>query len=229
MRNQRADEIFIYVLRLQNGKYYVGQTIDLAYRFWKHKISKGAEWTKLHKPIEILRRYRTGLNDPDLAMKFENECTLECIKEFGWRNVRGGDYIYVDEERHHLHLITESNLGNHICPVEIGSGIEISKNQRCAFTLLLEGNKYFVGTTKNLNLAILSELNGRGAQWTKDFKPKRLIRVVPISSDEEFEIVHRAELKRAFLNYACGDVRGGKFKLIHAESHWRMVNELLVL
>lgn len=228
MKNQSADEIFIYVLRLENGKYYVGQTNDLPRRFRNHlSKSSGAEWTRLHRPIEILRRFRTGLNDPDLALKYENEQTLRCIEEFGWRNVRGGDYIYVDEERHYLHLIQESNLGNTICPVEVADGIDISTFERCVFTLELEEGKYFVSTTKNLNLAILSELNGRGADWTRIFKPKRLIRVVSVNNDQEFEPMHLEELKRAFLKYRCEDVRGGRFNLINQESHWRMVETII--
>ncbi|MEP0987517.1 GIY-YIG nuclease family protein [Ekhidna sp.] len=224
MKNQSADEIFIYVLRLENGKYYVGQTNDLYRRFRNHQSkSSGAEWTRLHRPTEILRRFRTGLNDPELALKYENERTLRSIEEFGWQHVRGGDFINVEEEHHHLQLICESNLGNKICPIEVGSGIDIAKFESCVFTLLLEENKYFIGTTKNLNLAILSELNGRGADWTRIFKPKRLIRVVSVNNDQEFECLHFEELKRAFLKYPCVDVRGGRFNLIHSESHWRMV------
>lgn len=228
MKRHKADEIFIYVLRLENGKYYVGQTNDLQRRFRNHlSKSSGAEWTRLHRPIEILSRFRTGLNDPDLALRYENERTLRCIEEFGWKNVRGGDYIYVNEKQHYLHLIQESNLGNAICPVDVEDGIDISKFESCVFTLELEEDKYFVGTTKNLNLAILSELNGRGAEWTGIFKPRRLVRVISVNNDEEFEHLHLQELKSAFLKYHCDDVRGGRFNLIHPESHWRMVSNLI--
>ncbi|MEP1033632.1 hypothetical protein [Ekhidna sp.] len=51
----------------------------------------------------------------------------------------------------------------------------------------------------------------------------RLIRVISVNNDQEFEHMHLQELKRVFLKYKSEDVRGGKFNLIHPESHWRMV------
>ncbi|MEQ9299575.1 MAG: hypothetical protein RIF33_13465, partial [Cyclobacteriaceae bacterium] len=75
------------------------------------------------------------------------------------------------------------------------------------------------------NLAILSELNGKGSEWTKRFTPKELVRLLPIEVPEEKDVarMHEFELKRAMLEYGYQNVRGGLFKLIHHESHRRMV------
>lgn len=230
MRVQSADEIYIYVLQLENGNYYVGQTNDLDRRFRNHfSKSSGAEWTRTHKPIQILKRYRTGLNDPTLALKYENEQTIQCIKEFGWRNVRGGDFIYVDEQQHYHHLLHETNLGNEICPIKIQNGIDVSRFERCVYTLRLKEEKYFVSTTKHLNKAIVSELEGHGSKWTQIFKPEALTNVISVNNDQEFKDAHLSELKKAFLEYGYQNVRGGEFSLLHPESHKRMVYDRLRL
>lgn len=226
MKNQSADDIYIYVLRLEDGKYYVGQSNDLARRFNDHlSATRGAEWTRIHHPIEIMRRYRTGFNDPIMAMKVENDHTFQCIKEFGWQNVRGGDYTNPDDTYHALGLIKDSGLGNEVCPVPVANGIDVLKYERCVYTLELDGGNYFVSTTRNLNLAILNELNGRGAEWTKLLKPKKLVRVIPVSNDLEYAALHQQELKRAFLEYHYSMVRGGIFNMLYPESHKKMVYE----
>ena len=46
--------LFIYVIELQNDKYYVGKTVNPHYRIETHFTNNGAEWTKLYKPIKIL-------------------------------------------------------------------------------------------------------------------------------------------------------------------------------
>lgn len=38
----------LYVLQLENGKYYVGKTNDITRRYNEHKEGKGCEWTKIH-------------------------------------------------------------------------------------------------------------------------------------------------------------------------------------
>lgn len=230
MRNQSADEIYIYVLLLENGKYYVGQSNDIQRRLRNHfSSSKSVPWTRLHKPIRIYKKYRTGTNNPIMALKQENAQTLECIITYGWRNVRGGDFTQVNDNEHLLGLILNSNLGNHVCPIRVADDIDVNAYDKCVFTLRLEEDMYFVGTTRHLNLAILNELNGRGSEWTKRFKPVELIRAVSVNNDQEFERVHFRELKTVFLEQNYAKVRGGVFKLIHPESHRRMVYNAMQL
>lgn len=160
-------------------------------------------------------------------MKYENDVTFHCIREYGWQRVRGGDYTLIDEKQHLLSLIFDSGLGNEVCPVKVADGINVPELGYKGFTLALEDGKYFVGTTRHVNLAILSETNGKGAEWTRLFKPKELIRLVPLKADnvEGIADLHEQELKRAMLEHGYQNVRGGSFKLIHPESHRRMVYE----
>ena len=45
---------FAYVLLCENGTLYRGYTNDLEKRFAIHKSGKGAKYTRMHKPVEIV-------------------------------------------------------------------------------------------------------------------------------------------------------------------------------
>jgi hypothetical protein len=46
--------IFIYVLELENKKYYIGKTTNPDFRLEQHFNFSGSQWTKKYKPIKIL-------------------------------------------------------------------------------------------------------------------------------------------------------------------------------
>lgn len=76
----------IYVLQLQNGKYYVGKTSDFERRYQEHKTGYGSVWTSMHKPIKVVE-LRTLKDEHD-----ENNTTKQYMKKYGIDNVRGGSY-----------------------------------------------------------------------------------------------------------------------------------------
>ena len=95
----------IYVLYLENEKYYVGITKDLPNRFAEHKLRMGAAWTTKNKVIGIVytKDLRTA-NKAD-AEKKENDLTKELMKCFGIDDVRGGDFCRVSD------ALTRKSLG----------------------------------------------------------------------------------------------------------------------
>ena len=46
--------VFIYTLKLIQGKYYVGKTNNPSFRLDNHFNSNGSAWTMKYKPIELL-------------------------------------------------------------------------------------------------------------------------------------------------------------------------------
>ena len=78
--------LFIYVIHLQNDKYYIGKTVNPHFRFETHFTNNGAEWTKLHKPIKILELI-PNCDDYD-----EDKYTYKYMDKYGIDNVRGGSY-----------------------------------------------------------------------------------------------------------------------------------------
>ena len=79
----------LYVLQLEDNKWYVGKTADIAARFKQHASGKGSAWTKSYKPVKLVETRR-------LKDQFdENNTTKEYMKKYGVDNVRGGSYTQV--------------------------------------------------------------------------------------------------------------------------------------
>lgn len=77
-----------YVLKLEDDRYYVGLTTNLKRRYQQHCDGKGAKWTQLYSPVEIIE-----LQSGDV----ENELTSKYIAKYGYGNVRGGDYCQLQD------------------------------------------------------------------------------------------------------------------------------------
>lgn len=78
---------YIYVLRLEGDAandfyYYVGYTQDVSRRLQDHFQGNGAEWTKAHKPLNVLEVVEGEKAD-------ERQKTIEVMKKFGWAKTRG--------------------------------------------------------------------------------------------------------------------------------------------
>ena len=43
----------IYILELEDGKYYVGKSIDPIQRFEQHASGEGSAWTRKYKPVAV--------------------------------------------------------------------------------------------------------------------------------------------------------------------------------
>lgn len=89
---------WIYVLELEKGKYYVGQTDNLIKRIKKHGTKHGAAWTNIYKPINFYKIIDNGICTEEEILKKENEITIELMTEFGWLNVRGGSFSNPNEQ-----------------------------------------------------------------------------------------------------------------------------------
>ena len=87
---QRLRMVNIYVLELQGNKYYVGKTNHTFQRFNQHKSGSGAKWTQKHK-VKDLFAFHKNMKDTD-----ENKITIQMMKKYGVRNVRGGSWTKVN-------------------------------------------------------------------------------------------------------------------------------------
>lgn len=89
----------IYILLLENDKFYVGYTErEDGERFKEHFTGNGSEWTKKYRPVQVLEWRKGSLED-------ENIVTIEYMKKYGWWNVRGGDWCSVDMSKPPKQLI----------------------------------------------------------------------------------------------------------------------------
>ena len=77
----------IYILKLEQGKYYVGKTNkEIEERFNEHLEGTGSMWTNIYKPIEIIETILNG------DAYDEDKYTKIYMDKYGINNVRGGSY-----------------------------------------------------------------------------------------------------------------------------------------
>jgi len=81
--------MFVYILQLEEGKYYVGKTEDPEYRIETHFASNGSAWTKKYKPLSVVEIV------PDCDNYDEEKHTLKCMEKYGINNVRGGSFCQI--------------------------------------------------------------------------------------------------------------------------------------
>ena len=84
---------FIYVLKQQNNKYYVGKTANPKFRLDTHFKTGGCAWTKKYKPTQIIGLF------PDCDVFDEDKYTIKYMKKYGIENVRGGSFCQVSLDR----------------------------------------------------------------------------------------------------------------------------------
>ncbi|MEZ6331114.1 MAG: GIY-YIG nuclease family protein [Candidatus Saccharimonadales bacterium] len=90
---QDKKQWYIYVLKLEKDKYYVGitsQTVEKRYNEHKTGI-RAANWTKKYKPVEIVHSRLLGIITKQDAEAIENKAVREYINTYGINKVRGGD------------------------------------------------------------------------------------------------------------------------------------------
>lgn len=81
--------VFIYVLKLEQGKYYVGKTTNPSFRIENHFTSNGSVWTRKYKPISTLELI------PDCDDYDEDKYTIKYMEKYGINNVRGGSFCEI--------------------------------------------------------------------------------------------------------------------------------------
>ena len=75
--------VTIYILQLQDNKYYIGKTTQPEIRLESHFNSNGSSWTKKYKPIKVIDLIH-DCDDFD-----EDKYTLKYMQKYGINNVRG--------------------------------------------------------------------------------------------------------------------------------------------
>ncbi len=81
--------IYIYILQLERGKYYIGRTSRPDFRIESHFNRSGSEWTRLYRPIRIVEIIK------DCDEYDEDKYTRMYMDRYGVDNVRGGSYVKV--------------------------------------------------------------------------------------------------------------------------------------
>ena len=93
--------VFIYVIKLEKGKYYVGKTEKPSFRLEKHFNHSGSAWTKKYKPLSLLEL------KPDCDDYDEDKITIQYMSRYGIDNVRGGTFVKVKLDNSSIDIISK--------------------------------------------------------------------------------------------------------------------------
>lgn len=102
--------VFIYVIQLEKGKYYIGKTNNPPFRLESHFNSNGSEWTKIYKPLRVIE-VKPNCDDYD-----EDKITRQYMDKYGINNVRGGSFVSVKLDKSTIDTLQKmSNGTNNKC------------------------------------------------------------------------------------------------------------------
>lgn len=105
---------YIYKISLEDGKKYIGKTVNIERRMRQHFTGNGSKVTKKFKPI----KYKLLDNCPGfLADEIEQIYTNSYIVKYGYNNVRGGTYT----NSFSLHRTAENDTGDVYDPPDLDS------------------------------------------------------------------------------------------------------------
>jgi predicted GIY-YIG superfamily endonuclease len=81
---------FLYVLKCENGLFYIGISLYPEERIDNHFCGNGANFTKKNKPIEVIELYSLNEIDREIAYKEETRITRVYREKYGIDKVVGG-------------------------------------------------------------------------------------------------------------------------------------------
>jgi len=92
--------ISLYLVQLEHGKYYVGESKDPVKSLEELREGLGPFWTQIHKPLRLIE-----------VIGFQPEGSVDAytkrmMRTYGLENVRGGRWSearLADTDRHALH------------------------------------------------------------------------------------------------------------------------------
>ena len=99
--------IFLYTLRLEKQRYYVGTTNDPRRRLAEHRKGQGAEWTMHYAPIGFSKEYplQKLIGSEENARLKEDAHVKRVMLEHGIDLVRGGSYSSPNLARCDVHAL----------------------------------------------------------------------------------------------------------------------------
>lgn len=97
--------VFIYILQLQQGKYYIGKTNNPEFRLGSHFNSNGSEWTKIYKPLRVVEV------KPNCDKYDEDKITIQYMDKYGINNVRGGSFVSVKLDKPTIDFLNQMSNG----------------------------------------------------------------------------------------------------------------------
>ena len=153
-------KITIYVLLLEDNRYYIGKSAVIDLRLEQHFNDCGSSWTKKYKPIKVIEVV------PNSDTFDEDKYTLKYMSKYGVDMVRGGSFcqIKLNDERIQIieHMLNSTSdkcynceeIGHYSkeCPNKIQPTTKVIECTRCGHNGHIINNCY---AKKHVNGMIL--------------------------------------------------------------------------
>lgn len=125
----------IYILKLEENRYYVGKSKDIDNRYEQHISNDGSSWTQKFKPIEIIK----VINNCD---SFEEDKQVKQLMSiYGIDNVRGGSYTKINLTEEEKKLLQKEIWGANDCCIRCGRKNHFVKD--CYANIDINNNKIY--------------------------------------------------------------------------------------
>lgn len=171
----------IYILRLEQNKYYIGKTTNPKFRIENHVDMNGSSWTKKYKPI--------GIDNiiPDCDDYDENKYTILYMDRYGIDNVRGGSFCNVKLDDSTVNFILSMINGtNDKC---FGCGVEGHFVKDCPEENREDKEKLDVGLDELPFEYTIDNCVGRILNSVKEHFPRKKLKIKKIIRNDECFIV----------------------------------------
>ena len=97
--------VYIYVLKLEQNKYYIGKTNNPQFRLENHCTGNGSAWTQKYKPLKVIKLI------PNCSDYDEDKYTRQYMDKYGIANVRGGSFVKVTLDKSTLDVLEQMKNG----------------------------------------------------------------------------------------------------------------------
>lgn len=124
----------IYILRLTEGKWYIGKSENVIARYQQHLKGNGACWTKKYTPISLEKTIENASHFD------EDKVTKEYMAKYGIQNVRGGSYCAFDLDDYQIEALNREIWGAQNKCVRCGRSGHFEKS--CYATTDVDGNEF---------------------------------------------------------------------------------------
>lgn len=114
--------VYIYVLLLNEKKYYIGKTVEPDFRLDLHFNQNGSEWTKKYPPKKLIELIK-DCDDYD-----EDKYTIKYMEQCGIENVRGGSFSRLKLSNDNITTINQMINGTTDKCFKCGKNGHFSKN-----------------------------------------------------------------------------------------------------
>jgi hypothetical protein len=139
--------LYIYILKLESNKYYIGKTSNPQFRLEEHFDGSASVWTHKYKPVKLIE-FIADCDNFD-----EDKYTLKYMEKYGIDNVRGGSFCEIILNKENMNTIKRMITGStdkcYICGMS-GHFVSECKQNNLDFNKILE--KCFVGVLYDNNL-----------------------------------------------------------------------------